>query len=196
MFVGNILSTTDVAAPLVGARALPISGMVDYEDGGIGISDPSEGLLYQIWKATIVDAGGSNKEVYFEAPNTAPHLVYSGGNITEISFTFDQNMRPVLAFVENDLPYFRWYDSSAEAQVVTALDSGVINPRVFLDDKRVLQRGNSDIILGYIKADNLYFRMQRDRFGVEYLLKEGVLSLSKIGMNRQLRLQFMVMYNG
>jgi len=188
MIPENRLSTTPVPDEIIGARSLPVTPTQDFEDGGIALSDPSEGLMYQVWRATVSQL----KYVYFDADNADMTLVYTGDYITEISFTFDQNMRPVLAFVEDGLPFFRWYDSTVEAQVVTALDKNVINPRVFLDDKRLLERGKSDIILGYIRSGSLYFRMQRDRFGVEYLLKEGVYNLYKIGMNKQLRVQFVI----
>ena len=188
MIPENRLSTTPVPDEIIGARSLPVTPTQDFEDGGIALSDPSEGLMYQVWRATVSQL----KYIYFDADNADRTLVYTGDYITEISFTFDQNMRPVLAFVEDGLAFFRWYDSTVEAQVVTALDKNVINPRVFLDDKRLLERGNSDIILGYIRSGSLYFRMQRDRFGVEYLLKEGVYNLHKIGMNRQLRVQFVI----
>jgi hypothetical protein len=188
MIPEDILSTTPVPAPIVGARDYPITPTLDFEDGGIGISDPSEGLNYQVWKAVIQDT----RNVYLEAANTPRFILYAGEGITEISFTFDQNMRPVLVFVEEGRPKMRWYDSSAGEQVVTLLDKNMVNPRVFLDDKRILETGKSDIILGYIRANNLYFRMQRDRFGVEYLLKKKINSLHKIGMNSQLRLQFMI----
>jgi len=186
MLPGGILSTEVVRGQIVGARAMSVSKIVDYEDGGIAINDSSEGLLYQAWKCII-----SDNKAMLSAENMDETVVYSGTYLTEISFTFDQNMRLSLAYVDSNLPYLQWYDSSVGGQVTTALPTDIVNPRLFLDDKRVLQSAVSDIILGYVRNNNLYYRQQRDRFTIEYLLKENVSRLVKIGMNNQLRLQFM-----
>jgi hypothetical protein len=188
MLPDGVLSTIPIQAIFTGARALAVTKTVDYEDGGVALNDPSEGLLYQVWRCRLV-----GDDVVIGASSVTETILYSATGITEISFTFDQNMRPVLAFVKDGASYLRWYDSLYEEQVVTALDVDVTNPRVTLDDKRILQVAISDIILGYVRAGNLYYRQQRDRFETEYLLAEEVTSeLVKIGMNKQFRLQFML----
>ena len=188
MFQSDVLSTTTVEGLYIGARSNYVSAFVDYEDGGIAIDDTSEGLLYQTWQINI----NQNKDIYYIPTTGLSSTVYSGTHITEVSGTFDQNMRPAFSFVDLLNPYLRWYDSSLGAYTVTPLDPNIIYPKVFLDDKREWQAYNSDIILGYIRSGNLYFRMQRDRFTIEYLLKENISTLFKIGMNSQLRVQFMV----
>lgn len=202
MLPGNVLSTTPVPARFSGARSLPITKTVDYEDGGIAFNDPSQGLLYQRWRARIV-----GDDVVFDAPTVAPVVVFTQPGITEISISFDQNMRPVIAFVSGGRGYLRWYDTAVGDQVVTPLAEDVITPRVTLDDKRAMQSGISDIILGYKRGNMLYYRQQRDRFLIErdptadmpepertetraqIARSNGVI---KIGMSRQLRLNFML----
>lgn len=202
MLPNGTLSTIPVPARFSGARSLPITKTIDYEDGGIAFSDPSQGLLYQRWRARIV-----GEDVVFDAPTVAPVVVFSQPGVTEISFTFDQNMRPVIAFVAGGRGYLRWYDTAVGDQVVTPLATDVITPRVTLDDKRSMQSAISDIILAYKRGSNLYYRQQRDRFTIEYdptadmpepertetralIARSG--GLIKIGMSRQLRLQFML----
>jgi hypothetical protein len=185
------LSSTMVPAQFFGARnSTRINNRLDYEDGGIGINDPSAGLLYQTWWGWIEMDG-----VYLSAANQkeAINIYESNKLITEISFTFDQNCRPCLAFVEENIPKLIWWDTSVEAQVITTLDTGIVNPRVAMDDKRDKSLSTNDIILAYLRNSNLYYRQQRDRFEVEYLLKTGAgPRLNKIGMGTGLRFQFQV----
>jgi len=102
-------------------------------------------------------------------------------------------MNVALAFVQGGESKFYWYDSNLGAMTVTNFGSSVITPRVSHDDKRDMQSASSDVILAYVKNSSLYFRMQRDRYQIEYLLKSGdCKGLIKIGMNSKLRLQFLL----
>lgn len=186
MIKNNSLSLAVVEGMFINGRHYPVTNSSDCESGGVAIQDPSEGLLYQVWKARL-----ENDHVYISAENTPEYSIFSGSGITEISFSFDQNMRFTLAYVENGNAKLYWYDSTTQGMTITNFGSSVKNPRITLDDKRSTQSENSDIIMVYIKNMNLYYRQQRDRFSVEYLLKTGVSKLKKIGMNDKLRLQFL-----
>lgn len=180
------LSTTYVKSIIAGAKKLTVNDLIDYEDGGIGLNDPSAGLLYQIWTCRT-----DGTHITVEAPNTAATTIYTGTDISLVSLTFDQNMNPAIAFIEEDVAKFRWYDSSIEGYVVSAVGGGF--PRIFLDDKRPIFISDSDIILAYTKNANLYFRMQRDRYLIEYLLLTGIgcdSRLVNLGMGKNLRLLF------
>lgn len=182
------LSTAKVPAPILGGRALKSSPKIDYEDGPIALNDPSEGLFYQIWTGQIYGEG-----VFLFSDLVERQDILSALNITEMSFTFDQNGRPTVAYVQYGIAKIWWYDSTIESHTTTEIGSGVLSPKVILDDKRQTQTNSSDIILGYIKNENLYYRQQRDRFGTEYLLATNVVGrLQKIGMGNNLRLQFVV----
>lgn len=191
-----VLSTEVLPAAFSGGRSLPVSSTRDFETAGVALNNPTEGHLYQVWQAVIVD----KKRIEISAEEVPSTLLYSGNEISEVSLTFDQNMRPAVSFVEEGLPKLLWFDTLVGSQVIEELDPDVITPRVSLDDKRRLQMQRNDIVLGYIKRVNkqynLYFRMQRDRFEVEYLLKEGIGSngIIKIGMNRINRFQFLLRY--
>ena len=190
----NQLSVSAVPAPFVGARSLPITPIVDYEDGGIAISDPSRGLLYQRWRAILFRPGEPDSYVQLDAREVAPFTLVELPNITEISIAFDQLMRPTLAFVRNGIAYLRWFDSVPGQYVTDEIGAGIITPRVSMDDKRFLATNGyqlNDVILAYVRDGNLYYRQQRDRFLVERLLAEGVKPLIKIGFSRGLRFQFM-----
>lgn len=187
----DALSTTPVPSVFIGGRALPVTNLKDRESGGIALSDPSAGLQYQIWTAEI---SADRTQIVVSAPSVAATTLYTGVNISEVSLTFDQNMRPVLAFVEDGIAKLRWFDTVPQEQVVTVFGADYITPRVTLDDKRLTQNANSDVILAYLRDGNLYHRRQRDRFQTELLLATGVKSsgIAKIGMGRGYRLQFLM----
>lgn len=162
----------------------------DYELGGVAIQDPSQGLQVRVWRAYIVQA----KYIYIDSPGVAHTAWYESetNSLTEVSLSFDQNMRPVLAFVENFEAKFQWYDTVTETQIITNLGSNVISPRVSLDEKRQFFGQVSDVLLCYIRDGNLCLRQQRDRYGVEYIIApapEGYY-IHKVGMSTGLRFQW------
>ncbi|WP_443690423.1 hypothetical protein [Pseudomonas sp.] len=188
MMPDNVLSSQTVRGNIVGARALAVTPIVDYEDGGVALNDSTRGNQYQIWQALLI-----KDQVLISAPNTPEFVMFAGPGLTEISLTFDQNMRPVLAFMQSGVARYRWYDPTVGAQIVTDLPAGSITPKVILDDKRQTQTSNCDVILAYVRAGGLYYRQQRDRYQIERLLTDGVTtSLLRIGFSDQLRLQFMM----
>jgi hypothetical protein len=194
MMPGNSLSTSSSPAPFFGARSLPVTPIVDYEDGGIAINDASQGLLYQRWRAILFRPGEVDSYVQLDAREVAPFTLLELPNITEISIAFDQLMRPTLAFVRNGVAYLRWFDSVPGQYVTDEIGAGIVTPRVSMDDKRFLATNGyqlNDVILAYVRDGNLYYRQQRDRFLIERLLAEGVKPLIKIGFSRGLRFQFM-----
>lgn len=190
----GVLSSEIVPARFSGARSGAITKTVDYEDGGIAIQDPSQGLLYQRWRARLFNAGRADAHVMLDAREVPEFVWLTAPNMTEISFTFDPSMRPTVAYVADGQAYMSWFDTVENDYVTTALAADVITPRVTLDDKRLVGSygyQNSDVILAYVRGGNLYYRQQRDRYTIEHLLKTSVTPLVKIGFNRQLRLQFM-----
>jgi hypothetical protein len=194
MMPDGVLSTEVIRANYVGARALSVTKTLDFEDGGKDIQDPSEGLLYQRWRARLFRAGTAGSYVMLDAPTVPEFVAFTQADMTEISFSFDQAMRPAIAFVQSGVAKVYWYDSVEGDMVITEIGEGVVTPRITYDDKRQLGSGGysvSDLVLAYVLDDNLYIRLQRDRFTIAYLLAEEVTPLIKIGFTRALRLQFM-----
>lgn len=190
------LSSQPVRASFIGARSLGVTRTIDYEDGGIAIQDPSEGLLYQRWRARLLDAGEPTSRVMLSATNLPEFEWFARPDLTEISLAFDQNMRPHLAFVQAGVARLFWYDSQIEGMTTTDLGAGVITPRITMDDKRYIATNGyntSDIILAYVREGQLCTRTQRQRFTDEIVQTDNVpAGLIKLGMNRQLRLQFLL----
>lgn len=190
----NELSSSPVPRNFYGARSLAITPILDFEDAGIAINDASQGLLYQRWRARLYERNTPQSYVLLDAPEVAPFKLVELPNLSEISIAFDQQMRPTLAYVRSGVAYLRWFDSVPNAYVTTTLGADIVTPRVTMDDKRLTGSNgyqSNDVILAYVKNNNLYYRQQRDRFNTERLLKTGVKPLIKIGFSRGLRLQFM-----
>lgn len=194
MMPGGVLSTRPAPGRFSGARSGATSKTIDYEDGGIAIQDPSQGLLYQRWRARLVRSGEVDSVVLLDAPSVPEFVWLSVPYMTEISFSFDANMQSVVAYVAQGRACLNWFDSQSSQYVTTTLAADVITPRVSLDDKRYVGSNgyqNSDVILAYVRGVNLYMRVQRERYGTEHLLAEGVTPLIKVGFSRGLRFQYM-----
>lgn len=186
------LSTTVVSADFIPPDDVdPTSTIIDYELGGVALSDSSAGLMVQTWTSrydpatgyVLIGAGASPEVELFYAPG-----------VSDLSFTFDQNMRPFHAYVQSGQAKFRWYDTVLGANRITSLDAADRYPKCCMDDKRDLQtvQGSNDIILAYMRGSSLYYRQQRDRYEVEYLLQTDINGrLLRVGMNVLNRLQFM-----
>lgn len=171
----------------------------DYEMGGVALQDPSQGLLVQSWHCYYDEL---LQTVFVEAPNLGlPIALFEQESIIELSFCFDQNMRwcCVYKLIDGNA-YLRWYDSTEQSYVITQLAIGTITPFLALDDKRPNQLGASDAILTYMRKhpkepqfNNLYFRAQRERFAIEYTLKEKLKgSISGFGMANKLRMEWQI----
>lgn len=182
---GQSLSSARQLAPYIFDNPQP-SLTESRHTGGAEIGDASQGFLSKIWTLTT-----DGTAVTISAPSVAPVVVFSGAGITEVSLAFDQGMNPTIAFVDGTGAKLRWFDSLISDYTITTLPAGSETPRVCLDDIRETQQAASDIILAYVRGGSLYFRAQRDRFGVEYPLASGLATkLRSVNMNTGLRLQF------
>lgn len=169
--------------------------LVDWELGGIGLSDASQGLEVQSWELQVLGTT-TGTAVWVSAPNTPLTQVFAYPNITWARLAFDQNMHPVISFVAGGLPFFYWFDPLLPGNTVTALPTTVEFPCVTMDDKRALstQLGLNDVVMCYINLGNLCYRLQRDRYGVEYVWYAGINTVvsnpfvNRIGMTYGLRL--------
>ena len=188
MMPQNQRSEVPVLAGLLNVDVKLTSPLRDFEEGGVAIQDTSQGVLGYEWVCYVDDS-----EVYVKRNDASAVLVFVQPEIQEISFTFDQNMRPAFAYqLANGNVYLRWYDSLTSSYRTDNFGVGR-NPRLSMDDKRTAMSSLSDIIFGYIRDDSLYYRQQRDRFGTERLLRDGIPRITKlknIGMTRNLRLLF------
>lgn len=189
MLPNHKLSSTNLAGPMLAPDSGDHLPLISKELGGVALNDASQGLQYQVW--TLTTDGTS---IFLKPDNGAQTTLFTGADVTEISLAFDQNMRPFVAFVDSGVAKFWWFNTTTQAQMFSTLPAGSTCPRCCLDDKRQRELASSDVILAYVNNMNLYYRQQRDRYGVEYLLATGnVLKLINVGMAENNRLMFVVL---
>lgn len=189
MLPDQSLSSFVLEAPFLSPDGDVVSPLEDFEQGGVALNDPSQGLDLQVWKAYYDE---DDETIYVEPANDDPiAVVTSLTDVIEVSLAFDQNMRPQLAWSTSTSSFFRWYDTSVAQQVITEY-ANEANLRLGLDDKRTTQTGTSDVILSYQRDGALYFRAQRDRYETEYLLADNLPGgrLLRVGMNEVNRFQW------
>lgn len=166
---------------------LPATLLTDYEQGGIGLSDSSQGLRVQSWMAYL---DGNTIYCVPEAGGT-PTAILTDTGITELSLGFTQSMDVVLAYVASGVTKLYWYDSSIPGQTTTIF-AGTTSPFLSLDDKRPEEVAASDVLFFYVRNGVLYYREQRERYQTERSLATLPVGVSRIvnaGMGRNLRVQ-------
>lgn len=162
----------------------PIQPVRAFDRGPIERGDNSSGLHRWNWMVELREDG-----VYIARENIRktdwrePEFLFTpSGNwkrMIYLDLTFDQIGRPVVCYevmgTESDpiysTSYLYWYDSSAEDFVITEFP-GVRNPRVCIDWRNTFgeSAGETDVMFFYVdeSADEIFYRVQRDRFGIEY----------------------------
>ncbi len=168
--------------------------LTDYERGGTALNNAALGLNVKSWRCYYDKA---SKEVRISNVNGGQQSVaFVADQVTELSFTFDQLMRPMFAFVQATVAKFRWFDPIVAATVVDIIPGAVTSPFLALDDRRDVLVGNSDMLLFYIRDGGVYYRMQRERFSEEHQwaasLPPGRSRILRVGMNRGNRFQVQV----
>ena len=163
-----------------------------WELGGVALSNTSEPFSYY-WYGYVKE-----QAIYLHRSGAEPITVLAfEGNVTELSFTFDQNMRPTITYVEDNITKLYWYNASMAKNVITEYPN-TTNPRLSLDDKRRFNIGNSDIIFAYVvDGSRLCYRLQQQRYEVEHVLMTSdthtminALELFDIGMGDDNRFLF------
>ena len=187
MIPENRMSLYPVITDLVGSDRFPITDILEYEEGPIHLQDITQGLQYHIWRIRVV-----GDDVYVTSPTTPETKLFNNPRITQVSLTFDQNARYVVAYIlDNTDLWLYWYDPTLQRFAHTFIESGVRDVRITMPDKRAFQIDSSDIGMFYTKGDVLYARWQIDRYGVKQELQRGIAGrLMRVGMNKHYRLQF------
>lgn len=135
-----------------------------FQLGPVGIQDPSQGSLVQMWTAEVV-----GNTILLSSPNTPPFVAYTFTEIiTDISVAFDQNANYILSFMgQSGGSFLYWWNPLIPGYDTLSL-SGVFSPCVTLDDGRAFNVSNSDVVLAYSSVGLLRYRLQRDRYTIEY----------------------------
>ena len=163
-----------------------LSELIDYEFGGQGLNTPSQDMLEYLWKAEYVDG-----EIILKREDSeviAERISVSG--VLKLGLAFDQNMRYVLCYQIRKDSYIYWYDATINQWGTFKFDN-CTSPCISLDDGRLNQKSNSDVIFSYVRNGGLYYRIQRERYLVEHMISErNIGELWQIGMTVNNRFQF------
>lgn len=189
MLPANVLSTQTISAAFRYPRNIPRTDIVDYELGGVNFNDSSEGLETNVWRGSLDVSTG---EITLETVGVEPTVFYTAVGANRLSFTFDSNMNPFIAFDTETSSHYFWFDTLVSTYVLSTLPAGSQYATAAMDDHRAMQSGARDIILSYLRDGVLYFRAQRDRYLIEYTLGGGYenYKLIQTGLNEKLRFQF------
>ena len=169
----------------------------DYELGGPTLNQPSDGVPTTFWDSRLELSGDISIGHYPSGDRTV--IISPTTDCTEVSFCFDSNNRPHLAWVDEGLISFYWYDTQSESTVTSTFSAGHSNPRLCLDDKRELQSQTRDILFLYVRDLALYYRQQRDRYTNERKLTDlpiNFLRLGRFGMAKSNRVQIELITDG
>lgn len=188
MIPEGVFSVTPVYAPFLPPDNRAWRTWEDWELGGIGHQDPSQGLQYQLWKAEYDPLTGE----LWAIPQVVgdPILVMTSLRASYIGLAFDRNMNLTVCWRIGNVVYLYWYDTSTQAYI-TSTFAGGRSPRVTHDDKRAEASSWDDVILFYLVEDRLKMRVQRDRYLIEHDMGpvDRRLNLYRCGMTTQNRLQ-------
>lgn len=181
-------STTDVVGTILSPRDEYRRPLVDKARGGVDVGDTSQGIDYQDWRCWY-----DNGRVKVRGlTNGNMQTVITVPGLTELSFAFDRNTDPVVAYVQYGATKMYWYNSLV-ADYVTTTFNDAYSPRLVHDDFRDITNPVDDVLLFYVRHDFMVcYRQQRDRYDTEIefaQFPENYRRISKVGMNEKLRLQ-------
>lgn len=117
--------------------------------------------------------------------NVVQTLVAVEPNSCDIAF--DQNDRYFISWDQSDgYVYIYWYDPTVNEYVTNNIAIGY-NSCSSIDDYRPINIPNSDIFLVYQRGNELFYRIQRERFLIEHLvphvLEEAAVQTCGMGTN-------------
>jgi hypothetical protein len=185
----NRLSSVPVVSGLLPPYDREVTDLTDWCRGGIALSDPSETLDFQNWS---IGLDGNDVVVTPETAGT-PSVIFSRPDITELSLGFDNNMRPVIAFVQAGQGILYFFDPVIDDYQFQDLPVGAITPRCVLDDTRPSQVQTSSVIVSYVYDGSLWLLDQLDRYTIPYnlTLVDAGAKLDRMGMSTNLRMHWL-----
>ena len=161
---------------LTSPESSKITGLYDYDTGGIAVGDASEGLDSYNWELTVSGSiarlnkfGGIAISVF-----TFPSVPI------DVAFCFDQSMHPVIAWQDsNDTVYLRRFNAATSSFITDVIGSGKC-PRLVLDIKDLAIINESDVILTYIADNTLYYRIQREGYSIPHSIVSNLNPLQRL----------------
>lgn len=192
MFPDNVLSTVPRTGLLIEPKDEPFDPRISRHRGGVAIGDSSKGLNHQTWTLQI-----DGDDLKLSNSFSPPQVVLTVPSVLECGLAFDQNMRIAIAYQLEDSSNLYYYDSIAGAYATLSIPDGRF-ARILTDDVRDISNvtNTNDVLFFYVLNNVLCMRVQRDRFLVEYQLRDVTnYKLEHVGMNNRLRVQMNLIYD-
>lgn len=185
MFQNNAWTDDPLGGTLLPPHDTPQDNPYSATDlGPISVGNTTQGLTAKQW---YINYNTSTGECTLEGYG----VLFVRTGISRVCLTFDFNGRPFVAFEQEGVVWIWWYDPLTSSQVFSQISEGVL-PFARLDERRPEFSTISDIILIYFRNGSMFFRVQRDRFLVEYPTQFTNISPSRVlnfGMSNLNRLQ-------
>ena len=161
MLPNNQWSSQAVVDDLLNPRdKKKINATTSSDNGPIAINNTSRGLMAKIWTASYNNVTG----LITLQDGTK---LFTDVNLKELSLTFNQNGDPFIAFRSGTRIKIWWFDPLLSNYTIKDITSGD-QPFCYLDERRPEFSANSDVFIIYRRAGEIFYRLQRDRFDVEY----------------------------
>lgn len=142
------------------------------------------------------EQGTGNLYVWKEIGSSERYTILNGNTgISELSFTFDKQMLPVVSYIKASKSFIYYFDS-LENIFITKEIPNAKEPKVALNSVHFSHIRDSNVVLGYIKDEKtLCIRLQEDRYTIEYVVKvfPSKVKLYNIGYADTNRFQYEVL---
>lgn len=181
-----VISATAYTAAFEDKQGRRTEPLIAYCVGGPAINDTSS-LYNTQWVATVED-----DEVRIRVEGSSDYVVVTTASGLEfISLAFDSQMNPIIAYVQSGVAKLRWYNSLTTSFEVVKFPAGSGHPLLALDLREQIFLADADVVVSYVRSNNLYARVQRESFATERLLRENAgREVVSFGRNQGNRLQW------
>lgn len=180
----NTFTTEPIISDFQAPYNLPYQPLYQVVLGGVAIGNPSEGRQVKLWavsyNGTLIEVGPVGDSIEFTLP---------AADVETVSLAFDNNMGIILNWKLSTGGANLYYFDTISGMYITRFFSNITSCRVSVDDARNFNTSQSDVLFLYTLNDNLYWRQQRDRYDIEYLVAPTTKKIRKAAMNVENRFQ-------
>ena len=161
--------------------------------GPISLSDTSKGLAYKFWAVAFDPI---TKEILLIEDGVETVLYTETEDVDSMSISFTQNASVSVSTVTaSKLLKLYWYDIAIPDYTVDILETLVSQAELSMDMISHPADPHSDILLAYIKEQELFVRVQREDYLVARVtVANDVKAITAIGMSETRR--FQITYRG
>lgn len=142
----------------------------------------------QVWRCRVV---GSQVDVSQDGVTWVPALTQSGVVPSTVSFSFDLNMRPCVAYKTGGADaYLYWFDGTIPGYTTLTV-ADVESSYLVFDYPYKGSADGAEVLWFYMVGDVCKYRRQSDRFTVEYTFgtaPAGRRKITGVGMSSNWRL--------